>query len=49
MEAQPGDAVAVLPALGDLDDIWKNVGGSVRKVVAGAYPGGAGVDGSKLS
>ena len=49
MEAQPGDAVAVLPALGGFDGVWKSVGGPVGKDVEGAYRGGAGVDASNLA
>ena len=43
MEAQPGDAFGVLPALGGFDCVWKRVGGPVGKDMAGAYPGGAGL------
>lgn len=46
MEAQPGDAVPILPALGGFDGVWKSVGGSVRKDVAEACSAGAGVDDS---
>ena len=46
MEAQPGDAVAVLPAVGNFDGVWTSVGGSVGKAVEGTYAGGTGVDGS---
>ena len=44
MDTQQGDAVAVLPALGDFDDVGKSVGESVRWRLPGTYPCGAGVN-----